>query len=44
MPGLSHFSMELQQAGEMGFEALPLGNKEKHRRAFLALVRVISWI
>lgn len=29
MPGLSRFSVELQQAGEMGFEALLLGNKEK---------------
>lgn len=33
MPGLSHFYMELQQAGEVGLQALPLRNKEKHHRA-----------
>jgi len=44
IPGLSHFSMELRQAGEMGFEALLLGRNEKHLRVFLALVRAASWI
>lgn len=39
-PVLSQISMGLQEA----FEALALGNKEKHHRTFLDLVRAISWI